>query len=331
MQGSTSTGTADDLSWKGGERTSRRSVTREALWPVTILIALALLAPRAAAEGVVIFKTKDIGPYNEAIEGFKAACGAPVTEVDMGGDDQVGLARVEEIRQAAPQVIFAVGTKAAKIAKERLAEFPVIFCMVLNPDKNGVLGPNTTGVLLQIPYSKQFELIKTVLPGLKVVGVLYDPAKTEDNITLATQEAQVLGVKLVPVQVSSEKDVPNGLRNLLGQGVDLVWLTTDSTVLNKETFQYIVTSTLEKNIPLMAYQSSYVKAGAFVALAPSYKGIGEQAGKMAKKIIAGTKVTELQIEPPDVNRLALNLKVASQIGIKVPQGVIQTADELVQP
>lgn len=315
----------------GGLATPRAPV-RGALAALLAAAAVCLLvAAPALADGVVIFKTKDIGPYNEAIEGFKAACSAKATEFDMAGDDQKGLTLVEEIRKSQPQVVFAVGTKAAKIAKEKLSELPVIFCMVLNPDKNGVLGPNTTGILLQIPYSKQFELIKTVLPGLKVVGVLYDPNKTEDNVSLAAQEAQVLGVKIVPVQVASEKDVPTGLRDLLAQGVDLVWLTTDSTVLNKETFQYIVTSTLEKNVPLMAYQSSFVKAGAFVSLAPSYKGIGDQAGKLATKIIAGTKVTDLQIEAPDRNNLALNLKVAGQIGIKVPAGVVETADLVIQP
>lgn len=290
-------------------------------------------AATAAAQGVVIFKTKSIGPYDQAIEGFQSECKQKATVFDMNGDDQTGLALIEQIRAAKPAVILAIGTKAAKIAKEKIPEIPVIFCMVLNPDKNGVLGPNTTGVLLQIPYTKQFSLLKTIVPSIKVVGVLYDPSKTEDNVTLAAQEALQVGLKVVPVEVNSEKDVPNGLRDLLGKQIDLLWLTTDSTVLNKDTFAYIVTATLEKNIPLMAYQASFVKAGGFVALAPSYPGIGRQAGKMANKILSGTKVTDIPVEAPDGERVALNLKVANQIGIKVPPQAVELAEpeDVVQP
>lgn len=294
---------------------------------------LCLLGPlgTASAQGIVIFKTKDIGPYNQAIEGFQGECKTKVTVLDMGGDDQTGLKMVEQIRAAKPDAILAIGTKAAKISKEKFPDVPVIFCMVLNPDKNGVLGPNTTGVLLQIPYARQFLTIKTIMPSVTTVGVLFDPSKTEDNVKLAAQEAQQLGVTVVPVEVDSEKAVPNGLRDLMTKNIGLLWLTADSTVLNKDTFAYIVTATLEKNIPVMAYQSSFVKNGAFVALAPSYTGIGRQAGKMANKLIAGTKVSDIPVEPPEEDNLALNLKVAGQIGIKVPPSVVDIAEVVVQP
>ena len=316
--------------WKD---TAELADRRFALLASILLVASVIFgaAPAVNAAGVVIFKTKDIGPYNQAVEGFLSQVKQKPVVFDMNGDDRQGLAMVEQIRSLEPQVVFAVGTKAAKIAKEKFPEFPVIFSMVLNPDRNGVLGPNTTGILLQIPYTRQFQLLKTIMPNVKVVGVLFDPAKTEDNVTLAVQEAQQVGVKLVPVEVASEKDVPSGLRELLAQNIDLLWLTTDSTVLNKDTFAYIVTATLEKNIPLMAYQSSFVRAGAFVALAPSYPGIGEQAGKMATRILQGTKVTDIPIEPPDGNNLALNLKVAGQIGISVKQDVIDLAEIVVKP
>ena len=298
---------------------------------VLTIIAIVGLGPAALAEGVVIFKTKSIGPYNQAVAGFRSACKAPITEFDMNGDDAQGLALVEQIRASEPEVIFAVGTKAARIAKEKFSELPIVFCMVLNPDRNGVLGPNTTGVLLQIPYSRQFKLLKTVLPTVKVVGVLYDPSKTRDNVSVARQEAQLLEIDLVPIEVSSEKEVPNGLRELLDRKVDMLWLTTDSTVLNKDTFAYIVTYTLERNVPLMAYQASFVKAGAFLALAPSYEGIGEQASRMTEKILQGSAVSELPVEDPDGNLLALNMKVAQQIGLEVPLGVVDLADEVVEP
>lgn len=275
-----------------------------------MVVASLLVAGTSAAQDVVIFKTRSIGPYDQAIDAFQAECKQKTTIFDMNGDDATELALVEQIRAVKPKVILAIGTKAAKIAKEKLPGIPVVFCMVLNPDKSGVLGPNTTGVLLQVPYSRQFSTLKTLIPTARKVGVLYNPATTEDSVELAAQEAATVGIQLLPSVVTSETEVVDALRDLLAKNIDLLWLTMDSTVLRKEAFSFIIAAMQEKSVPVMACQSIFAKDGLSMPLTPSYRGIGKQAARMANRILAGAKVSAIAVEPPDDSLQLLNWKAA---------------------
>jgi putative ABC transport system substrate-binding protein len=289
-----------------------------------------LLCPvLALATDIVILKSSDIAAYNQALRGFKAALptGMVLSEYDLQGDLEKGRKLARKIRASDPALVFAVGLKAAKAAHLEIVDIPVVYSMVLDPAKYGLNAPNMTGVLLEVPIERQLGTIRAVLPNLKYIGTLYDPSKTAPLIEEAKRALKSNGLELVPIQVTSERDVPSALRTLL-PAVGALWLVPDSTVLTDESLRFILNTALEERVPVIGFSREFARSGAFLCLSVNYDDIGRQAGQLARKILDGQVSLPLRPLHPDRIEMSLNLKTAKFLRIEIPRELESKADEI---
>ena len=284
--------------------------------------------PVGAAE-VVILKSADLAAYNQAVAGFKATMppSTSFTEHDMQGDVAKGRKLARKIRASSAEVVLAVGLKAALAAKLEIVDIPVVFCMVLDPIKNGLNAPNMTGIRLEIPIERQLRTMRSVLPAVRRVGVLYDPEKTGDLVEEARLMARAMGFELIAREVRTERDVPTTLRALIPQ-IEALWLIPDSSVLTEDSVKFVMGTALDSNMPVIGFSSELVRNGALVGLSVSYEDVGRQAGLLARKILSEQARPFTTTFPPERLRLALNLKTARFLGIVIPPEVVSNADEL---
>lgn len=304
----------------------RRRVFRHIL---AVLLWLLLGMPVASATDIIILKSSDIAAYNQAITGFKAALpnGIVLSEYDLQGDLEKGRKLARKIRASDPALVFAVGLKAAKAAQLEIVDIPVVYAMVLDPSKYGLTTPNMTGILLEVPIERQMAMIRTLLPNLKHIGTLYDPAKTTALIDEARRLLKPNGTELVPLQINHERDVPEGLRTLL-PSVDALWLVPDSTVLNDESLRFILNTALEERVPVVGFSREFARSGALLCLSVNYSDIGRQAGQLSRKLLDGQLSLPVKPWQPERIETSLNLKTAKFLGIEIPRGLEQQADEL---
>ena len=308
-------------------------LSRRALIVSLTLILFWLVLPgapdRAGAAEVAILKSADIAAYTQAVDSFKASMPAPSTfvEYDLQGDIERGRKLARKIRASDATLVLAVGLKAALVAKLEIVDIPVIYCMVLDPAKSGLSAPNMTGIMLEIPIERQLSAMRSVLPRLKRIGVLYDPEKTANLVDVARRQARALGLEVVARQVRSEKEVPTILRALLPE-IEALWLIPDSTVLTEESLSFLLATALDANVPVIGFSSALARSGALVGLSVQYEDVGLQAGRLAKKILLENYRPFSTPFPPDRVRLALNLKTARFLGITIPSEVVENADEL---
>src|SRR6266513_21720 len=253
-------------------------------------------SPAGAAE-VVILKSANLAAYNQAVAGFNAT------------------------------LPLAVGVKAALVAKLEIVDIPVIFCMVLDPAKHDLRAPNMTGIRLDVPVERQFRTMRSVLPPVKKIGVLYDPEKTGDLVAEGRLMARAVGFEMIARAVHAGKDVPAALRALLPQ-VEALWLVPDSTVLTEDSLPFVMGTALDTNVPVIGFSSELVRSGALVGLSVSYEDIGRQASVLARKIFSEPARSFTAMLPPERLRLSLNLKTARFLGIVIPPEVVSNADEL---
>jgi putative ABC transport system substrate-binding protein len=217
--------------------------------------------------------------------------------------------------------------KAALAAKLEIVDIPIIFSMVLDTAKYNLTAPNMTGITMEVPIERQFTAMRSVLPHLKRIGILYDPAKTGALVDDARRQARALGLDLIARPVQSEKDVPGALRAVLPQ-VEALWLVPDTTVLTDEALRYILSAPLDHNVPVIGFSSEFVRSGALVGLSVHYGDVGRQAGLLTKKILNGQNFSSIATVPPDRVRLALNLNTAAFLGLTIPPEVVSRADEV---
>ena len=73
-----------------------------------------------------------------------------------------------------------------------------------------------------------------------------------------------------------------------------------------------------------------VREGALAAYGPGLNETFRQRGRQAAKLLRGAKPSDMPIEQPTTVKLALNLKLAGQLGIVIPPVLLQRADELIE-
>jgi putative tryptophan/tyrosine transport system substrate-binding protein len=310
----------------GGRKRTRHAL----LWYVQMALSLLCLLPlpHVMAQDIVILKSHDLEPFNQAMAGFVAACRMHITEFDLRGSKKEESSIIQRLTAAKPRLIVAIGPLAAQVTRERLQDIPSIFVMVSNPPRHGLQGANLAGVSLDIPVQLQLAMYKSLVPALKTLGVIYDPEKTGPMVTEARGIADSLGFHLLASPVSSYKAVPAALRSLLGK-IDALWMVPDETVVTPESFKFMLLTTFENNLPFVTVSDIFVEAGALASLSPDYTDVGRQGCQLATDIESGRlHSAEARVVPPAKVNLAINLKTASKIGLSLSPEVIQSATKV---
>jgi len=300
-------------------------------YPVLLIFVLvflgchwSVLTPSALAKTVVILQSSDITSYDQTVKAFLKNISPTwrhVERLSLHGDLSHGEPIVQEIRSLQADIVVAVGLKAALVVRQGLPSIPSIFCMVLDPAKYNLTKSHMAGIALEIPFEDQIQSLQDVVPTAKRVGVIYNSQKTGRIVQKAMSQANALGLELVSRMVSSEKEVPASLRAIVHH-IDVLWLLPDSTVVTPESFDFLLRTTLDANVPVIGFSSDLVRKGALLSVHFNYEDVGMQAAELAKKFLTGQQFTPGVVLSPEPLRLAINLKTANFLGITVAPNVL---------
>lgn len=219
-------------------------MSAEQLWAVLVLILLTVQPLRAEEMVVAVIKSRDIAPYNQAVKGFEEHLKrngmnpwlVPFV-LDAGGASPESL--VEEVRRKKPALILTLGTKATEAAAASIDDLPIVYGILLNPGPAITKSRNVTGVLMDIPFDAQFEVLRSIIPGARVIGFLYSDPETAAVVADAEAAALRLGLKILALPVRSERDIPDQLRKLKGKA-DVLWMIADGTVYTPRSTEFIL-------------------------------------------------------------------------------------------
>jgi len=250
--------------------------------------------------------------------------------LDLPDEQQI----VKRIRELNPDLIVTIGSKSTAFFSKQIKNIPIVFSAVLNPISSGFArsmwssGNNLTGASLDIPIRTQLEKFKLIVPGLQKVGVIFTH-DSEPVVREAKRVCKEIGLELVPVAISSEKEIPEVIEDL-GQKVDGLWAVADTIIFTPQSTQYLLLYTLRNGIPFMGPFPSFVKAGALFTLAWNNKDVGRQSGELVLRVLAGEDPKQIPITTPRMIYLILNSRTAEQINLKIPPHIVSVAKEVYQ-
>ncbi|MBT2340473.1 MULTISPECIES: ABC transporter substrate-binding protein [Pseudomonas] len=112
------------------------------------------------------------------------------------------------------------------------------------------------------PVARQLRLIRTILPQLRRVGVLYD-GHSEFLLKDIRQAAAPLGLEIVTERWTDTTD-SRPLQNLLGQSDVLLGLD-DPDLYNPKTVKNLLLSSYARQRPLIGPSAAFVKAGSLAS------------------------------------------------------------------
>ncbi|MDO4273199.1 MAG: ABC transporter substrate-binding protein [Eubacteriales bacterium] len=210
---------------------------------------------------------------------------------------------------------------------------PVIYTAVTDPeaaelvDDSGNPVGEITGTSDKLPVAEQLEMIRTMLPDAKTIGILYttSEANSESAIKVYESLAADYGFEIETTGITATADIPLAAEGLLGK-VDCLTNLTDNTVVSS--LPTILEMANEKNIPVFGSEIEQVKIGCLAAEGLDYIELGKQTGKMAAQVLKGEKkASEIPYETIAESSLYINSAVAENLGIDIPEELSGSAAE----
>ena len=246
-------------------------------------------------------------------------------------------ALARELVEAKADVIVAINTPGARAAIDATRTIPVVMTHVGDPIGSGFVtslarpGGNVTGVsnLMGELGSKRLAVLHELLPGAKRIAVLYNPVDpvTEPQIRDVKSAAPKLGVELRFYPVKTPASLPETFNPLLE------WRAQAAIWLNGQHQSYqagTIALAAKHKLPLMAAQTQDVDQGGLLGYTADLAQMFKRTASHVDKILKGAKVGEFPVEQTTQFELAINLKTAKALGIKVPQSILIQATKVIE-
>lgn len=234
--------------------------------------------------------------------------------------------------------IFAIGTPAARAAKNATETIPIVFARVGDPVGFGLVqsiarpGGNVTGVsIVNIDLSpKRLELLREALPGLARVGALWDPSFPTSASELKEIEgaARSLGMEMQPVGVQGPEEFEGAFEVMTRQRAEAL-LVVSSRLFTEHRHRLVDLATTAR-LPLMSYRRESVEAGGLMSYGINFRDMYRRAATYVDKILKGRTPADLPVEQPMKWEFVINLKTAKALSLTIPPTLLFQADEVIR-
>jgi putative tryptophan/tyrosine transport system substrate-binding protein len=277
-------------------------------------------ASAAMASSVLIVSSERSAAYVDASESL-------VAELERGGVarndvQQVTLSEWADLGDRSSKLIVTLGFEAAQALATSNVRTPILCALLPRSSFERVLrgssrkvSPQFSALYLDQPLSRQLELIRLAMPSLKRIGVLWGP---ESQIHAASLRALApsSGFQLVEGVVTPEEPLFPALKRVLDEA-DVLLAFADPVVFNGNSVQNVLLASFRARVPLVAFSSAYVRAGAVLALYVTPSQIGQQVGSLARGVVLQGKSLPFMPLYAQNFTITVNEHVARSLGLNL--------------
>jgi putative ABC transport system substrate-binding protein len=236
-------------------------------------------------------------------------------------------------------VMVTPGTPATLAARTATRAIPIVMTNVGDPVGSGIVaslarpGGNVTGLsLLDAELDgKRIELLKDAVPHLTRLAILW--SANDPGMTLAfgrvETAAKALGFALQNLAVRKPAEFPRAFE-AAGAGRAEALFVTAQPFTNQHRAQ-ILDLVAKHRLPAIYTLRGFVDAGGLMSYGPSQADQYRRAATYVDRILKGARPADLPVEQPTKFELVINLKTARALGLTIPAGLLQRADQVIDP
>jgi putative ABC transport system substrate-binding protein len=277
--------------------------------------ALAGESPRQ----VVVLFASGVEAYSEAVDGLRAGLGvllhsavfidikAPQAKFEIG----------EALPTGSQRLVITVGSEAFTALASRATDAVIIPTMTLRSDEARATTTlqRAGAVHLDVPLIDLLTQLKALFPRRNRIAIIRNPLRDATEPAL-TGWAKQQGFVLQAADCSRAEDLLRVFLSLKGKA-DFVIVLPDSSLYNNTTVTPLIVASLENQLPIVAFSSSFVRAGAAVGIYPDFRDVGSQAASLALRY-AATQAA-MPDESPRKLQVAVNQRVMRLLGLDYKQ------------
>lgn len=253
-----------------------------------------------------------------------------------GSDERLDRYTAELI-QLSPNVIVAQ-TRAVFAARRASVTIPVVFGFSGDPVLAKLAGSlarpggNFTGLsMLSLDLTaKRMDLLKELIPQLKRVAIIANPGHAGEQAELQVSQtaAKALGLALEYFPVRDVVELEAALTEITKRRCEAIVVFPDAGTMTYSARIALFTS--NTRVPAMSGWTPFAEQGNLITYGPDLRDAFRRLANYVDKIFKGAKPADLPIELPTKFELAVNLKTAQALGLKIPQSILLRTDRMIE-
>lgn len=223
--------------------------------------------------------------------------------------------------------VIALGRQGMRATQATGIDIPVVVGGVLGmPDSTR---SDSSGISLAPAPTLLFSRLKTLVPQVRRVIVIYNPLQNEWLIRYAREAARSQGLELLAIEVrdlaSAARAYENAFSTIDGRR-DAVWLPQDATTVDDATIlPMVLRESWNRNVPVFSSTVSHARRGALFALYPDNVGLGRSLATMALSPVHDEGRRRGLVPLRDV-LIAVNVRTAAHLGLNIAFSQQRTFD-----
>ena len=286
---------------------------------LAMTLALAgVRGPADASDGGICIATSG-REHASVAEAAQRTLGMPAERIDVSATGQRAA-----LGARCARLIIAVGPEALRAAGESAPRSPVVHAMVPNRRPGGQPGVSRDADPRQV-----LDMLRRMAPKARRIGVVYNPALTDELVKDGRTSARALGLELLALPVGNVGEAVRAFHRFETElQVDALWLVPDGTATVQETVHYALELAHWRRMVVIGLSRWYVAGGALFALLPRPESYGAAAGELGQQMLRGGRPAGTVYTGKYA--LYVNSRTAGRLGLKIPPEFLESAAEVLQ-
>ena len=247
-------------------------------------------------------------------------------------------AMAAELVQLKVDLIVAASTPGVAAAQKATTTIPIVMTSTLDSVGSGFVaslahpGGNITGLknFFGDLGPKQLEMLRSITPRLSRVAVLVNPANSGHAPVLKSIQAaaQKIGVTVLPAEARNREEIDNAFSMMSKAKAGAVLVISDAFFITQA--HQIAGLAAKNRLPSIDSTRQYAEAGGLMSYGNSLGENYRRAATYVDKIFKGAKPGDIPVEQPTTFELAINMKTAKALGIKIPNSILVQATKVIE-
>ena len=184
------------------------------------------------------------------------------------------------------------------------------------------------GIGTLLPVASSFQLAREFFPGLKSVGVVWNPGESNSRVFTeqAREAAKKLGINLLEATADNSSAVIEAVSSVISRGAQALWVGGDNTVLLA--LHSVIAAAKKARIPVFTITPGDPRRGTLFDQGANFHEIGRQTGELTAQILRGTDPATIPVRNVVPEKLVINKLALSGLADpwRLPEEVSARAD-----